>query len=376
MIGRPADAKIQVETPEATSALTTPEAEASGAAGPTVGPEASPTALPPSSPMPSATSTVVPTASPTATATPLPSFYEGPVVYGESYNGRPLVFYRLGYGESARAIIGGIHGGYEWNTVEFVSDTLDYLLDNRHVIPDDVTLYVIPNMNPDGYAAGTDPVVARMNGNLVDLNRNWDYNHQITATHGTRPVRAGSAPFSEPETRYTRNLILDKDIEAVIFYHSALGVVFSGADRQSSATYELTELLSEVTGYRHQTEGMPGQITTGDAIDWASTVGIAGAEVELTTHALIGEEEFQRNLDGVRAFLNWTVPQPDEPPAPSDLETGEFQYITHTVKAGETLLGIALDYDVDMDLLQDLNDIDDEDAIWEGQELTIPVMVE
>jgi hypothetical protein len=58
------------------------------------------------------------------------------------------------------------------------------------------------------------------------LNRNWDYQWQMTATHGMRVVSAGSYPFSEPETAALRDFILLNDVELVIFYHSAMGVVF------------------------------------------------------------------------------------------------------------------------------------------------------
>ena len=117
-------------------------------------------------------------------------------------------------------IAAGVHGGYEWNTVVLVSETLKHLQANPNLIPQNVTLYVIPCANPDGYAAGTDRDVARMNGNGVDLNRNWDYQWQVTATHGTRPVNAGTGPFSEPETAALRDLILGNGVEAAIFYHS------------------------------------------------------------------------------------------------------------------------------------------------------------
>jgi len=256
-------------------------------------------------PVPDVSPTIAPTpVPPSPTSTPQP-FFEGPITYGHSFNGLPLLAYRLGIGPSARAIIGGIHGGYEWNTVELVSQTLQYLQENPALVPDQVTLYVIPCANPDGYAAGPGVELGRVNGNGVDLNRNWDYDHHITATHGTRPVDAGASPFSEPETAALSDLILDHRVEAAIFYHSAMARIFHGAEQDRSATYELALAISEATGYLIA-EGVPGQITTGDAIDWMSAHGLAGIEVELTTHEDI---EWERNRQGLLAFLNWMPPR-------------------------------------------------------------------
>ncbi|HLF27957.1 MAG TPA: M14 family metallopeptidase [Anaerolineae bacterium] len=225
-----------------------------------------------------------------------------PIVYGQSFTGQLLIAYRLGAGPSARALIGGLHGGYEWNTTALVSKTLDHLLAAPELIPPELTLYVIPLANPDGAAAGADAVVGRMNGNGVDLNRNWDYQWQMTATHGTRPVFAGPHPFSEPETTALRDFILKRDIRAVIFYHSAGAVVFSGAGADTSTTVELAQFMAEQTGYRYAPEGVPGQITTGDAIDWLTTQGITAIEIELTTHQ---DLDWEPNLKAVLAFLKW-----------------------------------------------------------------------
>jgi len=286
--------------------------------------------LPPTPP-PTVPATAVRDATPTdpLTSTPLaatptikPPFFEGPFTYGVSFGGRPLTAYRLGSGPSARAIIGAIHGGYEWNTVDLVSQTLEYLQANPSLVPDEVTLYVIPCANPDGYAAGTDREHGRTNDNNVDLNRNWGYNWQMTATHGTRPVFAGSGPFSEPETAALRDLILERNVEAAIFYHSSLAQIFYGAEREKSATYELALTVSEATGYP-VAAGIPGQITTGDAIDWMSDQGLAGIEVELTTHEDI---EWERNLQGVMAFLNWSPPSVSE-------------RVVHTAQIGASVQG-------------------------------------
>ena len=226
----------------------------------------------------------------------------GPITYGHSFQGRPLVAHRLGTGPEARAIIGGLHGGYEWNTTDLMSRTLEHFSASPHLIPDEVTLYVIPLANPDGAVAGTDRVYGRMNGNGVDLNRNWDYQWQMTATHGTRPVFAGSAPFSEPETWALRDFITERQITAAIFYHSAGAVIYSGAGITTSRTVELAKFMAEQTGYRYAPEGVPGQITTGDAIDYLTTVGVTSIEIELTTHAAL---DWERNLRGLQAFLAW-----------------------------------------------------------------------
>ena len=267
--------------------------------------------------VPTASAPVVPDTPPTIPPTAVPQpptptprpFFEGPFTYGHSFNGSPLLAHRLGTGPSVHAIIGGIHGGYEWNTVVLVSETLKYLQENPALVPDGVTLYVIPCANPDGYAAGTDREHGRVNGNGVDLNRNWDYQWQPTATHGTRPVNAGTYPFSEPETAALRDFILERNVEAAIFYHSAMARVFYGAERDRSATYELAVAVSEATGYPIAA-GVPGQYTTGDAIDWMSTQGLAGVEVELTAHEDI---EWERNLRGLLAFLEWTPPPSPAP---------------------------------------------------------------
>jgi len=248
-----------------------------------------------------ATPTILPTSVPQPPTSTPQLFFEGPFTYGTSFDERPLLAYRLGTGSSVHAIIGGIHGGYEWNTIVLVSETLKYLQANPTLVPDGVTLYVIPCANPDGYAIGHG-LDGRVNGNGVDLNRNWDYHWQPTATHGTRPVDAGTSPFSEPETAALREFILEKDIEAAIFYHSAMARIFYGAEREQSATYELAMVVSEATGYPIA-DGVPGQITTGDAVDWMSVQGLAGIEVELTNHEDI---EWERNLRGLLAFLDWT----------------------------------------------------------------------
>lgn len=298
---RPGRASPQVSPPTAAPLVVGTDAAPERAIA-TLGPAMAQLSVP--APPPGPTEETVSPPPPTPTPTPVP-FSEGPFVYGTSYNGNALLAYRLGTGPSARALIGGIHGGYEWNTTSLVSETLTHLHQNPELIPSDVTLYIIPCANPDGAAAGTDALHGRVNGNNVDLNRNWDYRHQVTATHGIRPVFAGERPFSEPETRALRDLLFERDVELVVFYHSAMGKIFSGVERHTSGAFELAELMAGATGYPHSLQGVPGQITTGQAIDYLARAGIAAIDVELTTHAAI---DWERNWRGVLAFLNWEIP--------------------------------------------------------------------
>src|SRR6266540_1353766 len=95
-----------------------------------------------------------------------------PAIIGFSLAGRPIEVYTFGDGEKEYLIVAGIHGGYEGNTIALANELVTYINENPEVIPTDVTLYIIRNMNPDGEARSND-VDGRVNNNGVDLNRNF-----------------------------------------------------------------------------------------------------------------------------------------------------------------------------------------------------------
>ncbi len=225
-------------------------------------------------------------------------------IIGYSIDSRPLVVHQLGNGSTKRALIGAIHGGAEWNTAELMTRMLDHLIANPGEIPGDITLYILPVANPDGLAAGRS-LAGRTNARRVDLNRNWDYKWRANAFYGQRPISGGKKAFSEPEARAMRDFILQAGITEVIFYHSAYPAVFSGAGVTGTHTVELAQAMAEATGYPYRPEGIPGQLTTGDAIDWLTLQGVNAIEIELTTHTDI---DWLQNLRGLRAFLAWKPP--------------------------------------------------------------------
>jgi hypothetical protein len=239
-------------------------------------------------------------------------------VIGKSVEGRDITAYTFGQGEKHLNFIGGIHGGYEWNSVLLAYQFIDYLTANPDFIPKDLTVTVIPSVNPDGVykvvekegrftvadvktnlPAGT----GRFNTDKVDLNRNFDCNWQATSTWRSNLVSAGTSAFSEPEVMALKNFILQDKPVAAIFWHSQSNAVYASACNNGI----LPETLNIMTVYA-QASGYPAvktfdsYVITGDAEGWLASVNIPAITVELATHETI---EWDRNLAGVKALFDY-----------------------------------------------------------------------
>jgi len=259
-------------------------------------------------PLPPSLTPVAPTrfsATPVQTQAPTPiPFMEGPVRIGFAVSGRPLEIYRFGTGSTKRLIVAGIHGGSEWNTIALANELITYLQSHPEVIPSDISLYILPNLNPDGEARAHS-ADGRVNNNGVDLNRNWPVNWQAKwSTNGCwvyLPVSAGPYPASEPETVYLMNFILWHDIDAIISYHSAALGIFPGGHPPHEPSMSLAEAVAEVSNYPYPPIDT-GCEYTGNFTDWAALKGIAAIDIELTNHY---DTDFKQNLKILSVFLNW-----------------------------------------------------------------------
>ena len=237
---------------------------------------------------------------------------------GASVEGRAITAYTFGTGPEHLLFVGGIHGGYEWNSVLLAYQFIDYLKLRPEAVPDNITVTIVPNANPDGVFAvvgkegrfnpadvTTNAVVAasgRFNANHIDLNRNFDCKWQPTSTWRSEVVGAGSSPFSEPEARALRDFVLTHSPSAVVFWHSQANAVYASECEAGilPQTIAIMNAYAEASGYK-AVDSFDAYEITGDAEGWLASIHIPAITVELSTHEQL---EWERNLAGVMALFD------------------------------------------------------------------------
>jgi protein MpaA len=136
---------------------------------------------------------------------------------GRSVQGRGINAVELGNPRSANKmlVVGCIHGN------ECAGLAIVEALE-RLPSPPSLDLWVIENLNPDGYAAGT-----RQNAHGVELNRNFPWAwRRLSGVYNSGP-----RPLSEPESRVAYRLILRVRPGISIWFHQHARVVDeSGGD--------------------------------------------------------------------------------------------------------------------------------------------------
>lgn len=229
---------------------------------------------------------------------------ERPAIIGYSVSGRPIEVYTFGNGSKQRMIVAGIHGGYEWNTIALADELITYIHENPTVIPDDVTLYILRNLNPDGDARDHS-YDGRVNDHGVDLNRNFPTNWSATwdrdGCWNYGPTTGGTGPGSEPETKSLMNFLQTHSVEVLISYHSAALGVFPGGEPWEKNSIRFAQKLSDVTNYSFPPLDT-GCIFTGTLADYAVELGATSVDMELSTHS---KTDFDRNVKALNVLLNW-----------------------------------------------------------------------
>jgi protein MpaA len=137
--------------------------------------------------------------------------------FGESVRGETLVAQRLGDRDATRTalVVGSIHGD------EPAGHRVIEALRRRGEKIDEVDLWSVRTVNPDGAKAGT-----RRNAHGVDLNRNFPYRWR-GGVPPSSPYYPGPRPLSEPESRAVVRLIKRIEPAVTVWYHQPWGAVLA-----------------------------------------------------------------------------------------------------------------------------------------------------
>jgi hypothetical protein len=150
---------------------------------------------------------------------PLPAWQ----TIGQSMQGRPIRYRRVGTGHRIVLWIGGIHGDEIEGTV--ATRELPGAFLREHGLPARVSLHIIEDMNPDGRAARR-----RGNSRGVDLNRDFPASNR----------RSGRG-LSQSESRVVYDAILKLQPDLVIVAHSWRGryfINYDGPARRAAMRFE------------------------------------------------------------------------------------------------------------------------------------------
>ena len=239
-------------------------------------------------------------------------------VIGKSVDGRDIIAYHFGSGAKEILFVGGIHGGYAWNTALLMYQEMDYLKANPNSIPGSIKVTIIPAANPDGLskvvniagpfkktdvsASQTAMVAGRFNAHNVDLNRNFDCNWKASGVWQNKTVSGGTAAFSEPESAAVRDYSLAHKPAAVVAWHSAAGGVYSSSCGNGilPETQTITDIYAKASGYPAYKNFESYQVS-GDMTDWFAKNSIPAINVLLTTHE---DVELNKNLAGIKALFD------------------------------------------------------------------------
>lgn len=138
-------------------------------------------------------------------------------------------------------LIGGVHGD-EPEGVRLAEDLLVWLQKNHMLGVTFHSWLLIPCLNPDGYLRNN-----RLNGNGVDLNRNFP-SRDWSAEKKSERYHPGPRPASELEVQSLVQLIQERRPRLIIHFHSWKPcVVYTGSQGKEAA-----EILGKGTGYSVQ----------------------------------------------------------------------------------------------------------------------------
>jgi protein MpaA len=198
------------------------------------------------------TTTTTPAPTTVSTSSDQPADFLGEEVIGTSAEGRPIrASHRGTPGGTVVLVVGVIHG--DENAGLAIVDRLATM-----ALPAGLDLWLLPLMNPDGYANDV-----RGNGHGVDLNRNFPHDWTAIAQPGDWQY-SGSGPGSEPETQAYMAFTERIHPALTLWYHQDMFRVSPSTGRDAP----LRQRYAALTGLPYEIVSGPGSVYTGVAATW------------------------------------------------------------------------------------------------------------
>lgn len=195
---------------------------------------------------------------------------------GKSVDGNSILALGIGEGQDNVLILGGMHGREAITSVLLLNQIeeilMAYVSNDNYVyggyqtkkILDDVSLWFVPLMNPDGAEISLNKGITlhnqallksitkgeqdlgkwKANLNGVDLNRNFTRDEKGTVEDAGFAYYPGANPFSEPETQALVDFTIEKGFIGALNVHAAGEIIYW--DRPYR---EIAQSLSKITGY-------------------------------------------------------------------------------------------------------------------------------
>jgi predicted deacylase len=218
------------------------------------------------------------------------------VSLGHSAEGRPIWALRIGHGQK-EALLTGLTHAREWASGQVPMQIAERTLAEKSPLLDDLTLWVVPVVNPDGYenSRNQDPG-QRGNSASVDLNRNYPTEWRLAGDtpESTRddkggsdkigsPTYRGQAPLSEPETQAIDRLIQSRpNLRGWLDYHGYGRLLIYPASQRPQAYQEILQGMQGQLAVPYSIEGIQqyGEVT-GSALQHGESLGIMTVTMEI-----------------------------------------------------------------------------------------------
>ncbi len=223
----------------------------------------------------------------------IPSLIEK-ISVGTSVSGRFIDCYKIGKGDKKILFVSAIHGN-EVGTVKLSYNLIKYLYE--HTLDfQSYTFYIVPCLNPDGFALAQENKdyahggrIGRFNGHLVDLNRNFDvpsFQKESLWSYGKEysesvKVNCGAYGNSEPETQAVTKFILNNKIDFLFSFHSVGADVLPAHDETS---IKLAHIYAEKAQLKLMSDPVWHKLKqTGTFKEWCESKNISFLEIEIPT---------------------------------------------------------------------------------------------